>query len=127
MAWQDAAPFLPVRLIEEIGEKKLWDMLPLAENLDEWVTFGVFGIKPIAGRFGEWCGCVKMEWAERGIHCRLFHKFNMENERRVVMIWDEDHANEGFVVAVDGFKTMKEFFRNMKDASNVESVKGVMN
>jgi hypothetical protein len=132
MAFDDAVDFLPIELVEHVASGALWQSIPLETDTSVWIPFGVFGIKPLPIKFGEWCGCVELtahmiDGRDTGLHCRLYHRYNMEKERRVLMLWHEDHGAEGFVVAVDGYKTMREFFRLLKDTWRTESSRGAMN
>lgn len=125
-AYYDAKKGLPNSLQEALDTGAVWANIPYPADFSAYIPFAVFGVKPV-DELGHWHGCIEVEYPNTSIRVRLFHRFNMETERRVVMIWDSDHENEGHIVAVEDFTVMKDFFRIYRENWRTKSVRSHAN
>lgn len=126
IAFMDAAEQLPESVRESVKTGLIWQNVPHPDDLSKWIVFAVFGVLP-PEELGHWCGCVEYEYPNHTLVARLYHRHNMERERRVLVVWDDTCPEAGFMLAVDGFKTMKDFVRLFKDTWRTKSTKRVVN
>lgn len=128
MAIDDGMKELPVKLAEAFETGQIYYNLPVPlDRPEDWSTFAVFGVLPPGDDFGVWCGCLEVHYPDHPLIVRLFHLSKKDSTRRVLMVWDQNEQEGGFVVAVDCFETMKAFFRTFNDTKNSISVKKAMN
>lgn len=128
IAYGDAKGQLPREIVDAVDSGLLWHGLPRfpGVNYGLWIPFAVFGVYPVDD-IGEWCGCSDFISYDEVLAARLYHRRGVEAEKRALSIWMPELAHAGHLVAVDGFTTMKSFFRMFKRTDITDSVKRSMN
>lgn len=126
LALGDGADMLPSSIVESFNSGGLFYNVPYPQDFTGYIPFAVFGVSPVE-ELGHWCGCIEVVFENVALRVRLFHRKTLEQERRVLMLWDERCPAEGHIVLVENFEVMKDFFRLYKETWRTKSVKGVVN